>query len=77
MTDALKQTTKKEMNFAESVHQLVTEASKRDPTMMHWTSDGAAFIVNPSHPGLGEALGKYFQRKSCNGYCFTFSLVRV
>lgn len=55
---------KKEMNFAESVHQLVTELSVEDPTMIRWTSDGAAFRVNPSHPGLGDALSKYFQRES-------------
>ena len=54
---------KKEMNFAESVHELVTELSEVDPTMMKWTSDGAAFTVNPSHPGLGNALSKYFQRE--------------
>lgn len=54
---------KKEMNFAESVHQLVSELSEVDPTMIRWTSDGAAFVVNPMHPGLGGALAKYFQRK--------------
>mmetsp|Transcript_736 Transcript_736/g.1349 ORF Transcript_736/g.1349 Transcript_736/m.1349 type:complete len:289 (-) Transcript_736:796-1662(-) len=59
---------KKETNFAECVHQLVTEASERDPTMIHWTSDGAAFIVNPSHPELGDALSKYFQHSKYSSF---------
>ncbi|CAJ1946748.1 unnamed protein product [Cylindrotheca closterium] len=62
------QARKKEMNFAESVHQLVTEVSERDPTMMQWTSDGAAFIVNPSHPELGVTLGKYFQHSKYSSF---------
>lgn len=53
------------MNFAESVHHLVSEVSEQDPTMIRWTSDGAAFSVNPTHPKLGDALSKYFQRKFC------------
>ncbi|KAL3931783.1 MAG: hypothetical protein SGBAC_011146 [Bacillariaceae sp.] len=67
-TTALDLPRKKEMNFAENVHQLVTEASERDPTMMQWTSDGAAFIVNPSHPELGETLGKYFSHSKYSSF---------
>lgn len=75
-TTALDLPRKKEMNFAENVHQLVMKASERDPTMMQWTSDGAAFIVNPSHPELGETLGKYFSRKTTyiGWYCLVWVL---
>jgi hypothetical protein len=53
---------KSSRNFALAVHALVTEADATDPTMIKWVEGGTAFEIDASHPKLGEALGKYFQR---------------
>jgi hypothetical protein len=53
----------KEKNFAEHVHKLLTEVNRKDPTMIQWVCNGEAFTVDTSHPDLGDALAKYFQRK--------------
>jgi hypothetical protein len=49
-------------NFAVVVHELVTEMDVEDPTMIRWIDNGSAFVIDPSHPRLGNALAKYFHR---------------
>jgi hypothetical protein len=57
-------TRKNKENFAASVHNLVTEGTNKNPSIVSWTQDGNAFIVDPLHPDLPHILAKYFQRKS-------------
>lgn len=61
----------KNYNFAHVVHELVTEMDTNDPTMLRWVDDGAAFLIDPSHPRLGNALAKHFHRTYQN--CFDYS----
>jgi hypothetical protein len=52
----------KNYNFPLVVHKLVTEMDVKDPTMIRWIDNGSAFVIDPSHPRLGNALAKYFHR---------------
>jgi hypothetical protein len=49
--------------FPDVVHLMMSQVDIEDPTIMCWVCDGEAFVIDPSHPCLGEVLSKYFQRK--------------
>eukprot|EP00980_Cylindrotheca_fusiformis_P009947 scaffold2200_cov112-Cylindrotheca_fusiformis.AAC.4 len=58
----------KTYNFARVVHELVTEMHSKDPAMLRWTDNGTAFVINPSHPRLGNALAKYFHHSKYSSF---------
>jgi hypothetical protein len=49
-------------SFAEIVNQMVSDVDSTDPSVIHWVLNGEAFHVEATHPCLGIALSKYFQR---------------
>jgi hypothetical protein len=49
-------------NFICGLYDMIDEFDKSAPSLMRWSTDGAAFVVNPDHPELESVLEHYLGR---------------
>lgn len=59
-----KKTVDSNMSFPETLHQMVTFAAEKDPSIIEWIEDGEAFIVHHENKELESVLQQFFKRKS-------------